>query len=130
MDDYNGPERRKALRVKAEFIVIYRVESPPEIHMWIGNREIHAVMVDLSEIGMAICTDYDIPGETILAIKFTLINLHAERDDRVRVIELTGKVRYSIFLKDNEYRLGIAFMQVSEVNKHAISRFAKTAMKK
>ena len=53
-DTYKGPERRRATRVRAEFIVIYRVDRPMEVRMWIGNREVNAMMLDLSEIGMGI----------------------------------------------------------------------------
>ena len=51
---YKGTERRRATRVRAEFIVIYRVDNPMEVRMWIGNRDVNAKMLDLSEIGMAI----------------------------------------------------------------------------
>ena len=127
-DAYKGPERRRATRVRAEFIVIYRVDRPVEVRMWIGNREVNAMMLDLSEIGMAILTNYDIPASAILLIKFTLINLYAEKNERVRSMEIIGEVRNSFSAEDNEHRLGIAFTKITQEDKYAITGFVKAAM--
>ena len=74
---HKNTEKRKSKRLKAEFIVTYKIDKPVEVHMWISDREVDALMLDLSESGMAILTNYDIPASTTLVIKFTLINLYA-----------------------------------------------------
>ena len=125
---YDGPERRRAPRVRAEFIVIYRVDSPMEVRMWVGNREVNAMMLDLSGLGMAILTDFDIPTLSILSIKFTLINLYAGKQERVRLIEMTGEVRNNALIEKNKYRLGIAFTKITTADKIAIDNFVKMAM--
>lgn len=121
---YSGPERRKTKRVNAEFIVTYKVDSPIEVHMWIGHKEIHAVMINLSEIGMAILTNYDIPTSTLLSIKFTLINLAADIDERVRSMEMTGQVRYNALAKTREHRLGIYFTKIIRADQDTIATFS------
>ena len=114
--------------VRAEFIVIYKVNSPVEVYVWIGKKEINAMMLDLSEHGMAILTKYDLPVSSILFTKFTLINLYADRDERVRSMQITGEVRHNILSENKEHRLGISFTQITKEDKYAIANFVKTAI--
>jgi len=125
---YKGPERRKTPRVKIDFFVVYKVNRPTEANMWIDDKEVNARMIDLSEIGMAILTNCDIPALTILSLKFTLMNLYTDRAERVRTIEIIGEVRYNKLLAENEHRLGISFVQIAEEDKKAIAEFKKMAM--
>jgi c-di-GMP-binding flagellar brake protein YcgR len=124
---YGGPERRSSERIEVKFIVTYQVHRPMQVRMWIGNKEINALMLDLSERGMAILTKHEMPPSSILAIKFTLINLQAKNEQQIRSMEIMGKVLYS-YLADNEHRLGISFMRLAEEDKSAITRFIKAAM--
>ena len=122
---YQGPERRKTPGGKIDFFVIYKVNRPTETNMWIGDREVKSRMIDLSEIGMAILTNYDIPALTTLSMKFTLMNLYSSEGEKIRTIEITGEVRYNKLLEDDEHRLGISFTQISEEDKRAIAEFKK-----
>ena len=125
-EKYSGPERRRHKRIKMSAILIYRVNQPWKLIMFIGDREINALMADLSEAGMAILTDYDIPVLAILSIKFTLINTYAYDDNnRVHAMEMKGEVRNNVLLETKEYRIGINFTQISEQNKRAIADFVK-----
>ena len=123
-------ERRGSPRVKVEFILSYKVDKSPEAQMWIGDREANALMSDLSNNGVAILTDYNIPVSTSLLIKFTLINLYADTEERISTIEVTGEVRSNILSKDNEHRLGIAFTNITQEDKLAISKFVEMTMNK
>ncbi|MGD9015572.1 MAG: PilZ domain-containing protein [Candidatus Omnitrophota bacterium] len=125
---YKGPERRKSPRVKVDFFVVYKVDRPTESNMWIDDKEVKARMIDLSEIGMAILTNCDIPALTILSLKFTLMNLYTDKVERVKTIEIIGEVRYNKLLAKDEYRLGISFVQIAEEDKQAIAEFKKMAM--
>ena len=83
-------------------------------------------MADLSEGGMAILTDYDIPILALLSIKFTLINTYAYDDNnRVHTLEMQGDVCNNVLLETKEYRIGINFTRISEQNKRAIADFIK-----
>ncbi|UCD15801.1 MAG: PilZ domain-containing protein [Candidatus Omnitrophota bacterium] len=119
--------KRKFERVKARFVVSCNMDRSLEMHMWVGNREIDALMLDLSQEGMAILAKYDIPKATVLSIKFTLINVNAD-EDRVRSMEIVGRVRYSISSEKKEYKLGISFIRISKRNKEAIANFVKSEM--
>jgi c-di-GMP-binding flagellar brake protein YcgR len=124
-NSYKGTERRGSKRVKAEFIITYKVNKTVEFHMWIGDSEIKAKMLDLSEKGMSIFTKYNLTKFTILLMKFTLINLHPGSDSRVRSMEITGVVKNSVFTDEKQYRLGISFKKISESDKQAIAKFVE-----
>ena len=96
--------------------------------MWIGNKEVSAMMLDLSGLGIAIVTDYDIPIWSVLSIRFTLINLHTSKEERVRLMEMTGEVRNNVLLGRNKHRLGISFTHIDKKDQYAIDRFVKMTM--
>ena len=126
---YRGPEKRRCPRVKAAFVVTFGVNRPMEVRMLIGNKEIDAVMLDLSKLGMAIVTNYDIPTETIIFMKFTLINPFVKKNERVKSMEVTGEVRNNTLLKKKKHRMGIFFTQISQKEKNAIASFVNSAIK-
>ncbi|MCK5305735.1 MAG: PilZ domain-containing protein [Candidatus Omnitrophica bacterium] len=124
--DYSGPERRENKRVDVSFIIAYRVNKAPTIFMLVGGKEVYALMMDLSEGGMALLTEYEIPVGTELSIKFTLINFEVEKEHRTRVMKITGKVKYCGPSEKEENRLGISFTQIKKEDKAAIANFVKT----
>ena len=125
-DTYESIEKRKFARAKAEFILSYRINKSVEMHMWVGSEEVSAVMLDLSETGMAILTKFNIPVATVLLLKFTLINFSADEDNRLRTIEMSAQVRNNIPQDEGEHRLGIVFTKISKKDKQAITDFVQT----
>ena len=83
-------------------------------------------MSDLSESGMAILTNFDIPISTVLQIKFTLINTNARDEKRIRSIEMSGEVRNNTITDKKIHRLGIKFQHINDADKEAISAFVKS----
>jgi c-di-GMP-binding flagellar brake protein YcgR len=126
----SNKERRKWQRLKVDFTLNYRVDAPLEVRMSIGwDSEVDALMVDLSEGGMAILTNCDIPASSILSINFTLINLSAiEDDERIKTLSITGEVRSNIIIDKTERRLGIKFIQISQKDKEAIGNFVRMTL--
>ncbi len=122
MNPYKGPERRRFERIPVDLTLTYRVHEPLKIRMLIGEREIEAEISDLSEAGMSVVSNYNIPISTILLMKFTLININADKEDR-KIIHIIGEVRYNILLGQAGHRLGISFTDISKENKQAISSF-------
>ena len=123
--EYEGPERRKHKRLKANFIVIYRVRKPVKVIMFIEDKEISAVMLDLSEGGMAILTDYDLSVATVLHTRFTLINIYAHKDARVKSMNIIGEICNNLFIEKTGYRLGIRFVDISKEDQHSIYEFVR-----
>lgn len=123
-NEYPGREKRKSMRLKANFTLIYQVNKPPTVVMNIGyGREIEALMLDLSEGGMAFLTNYDIPVSTVLIIKFTLINRALQGDDRIIKLNMAGIVCYNCLSENEEHRLGIRFTEINEKDKKALADF-------
>ncbi|MFH2137417.1 MAG: PilZ domain-containing protein [Candidatus Omnitrophota bacterium] len=127
-ETFDGTENRQAKRVSVNFIVTYKPDGALIAHMRIGDKlRIIALMVNLSSKGMAIATEYDIPADTVLSIKFTLVNLKSNRDDQVRSMEIIGEVRYNVVWKEMGHRLGILFTNIADADKKAIDEFVELA---
>lgn len=126
--EYSGPERRSSKRVNVDFIVHYSLHRPVEITMGIGSQKIDALMLDLSEEGMSIATNYYLSINTPLFINFTLISDNKVGEDRIRKMVIEGEVisRFAINAdeyRSDEYRLGIQFREIREEDKVAIREF-------
>ena len=127
----SGSDKRASKRLKANFTLYYQVNKPPTVVMNIGyGREIEALMLDLSDGGMAILTNMDIPVDTVLLIKFTLINRALKDDNRIIKVGMTGVVCYNRLLENEEHRLGIQFTNINEQDKKAISEFVRLSAAK
>jgi c-di-GMP-binding flagellar brake protein YcgR len=130
-NEFSAEERRKSRRLKINLTVLYQIDKPLNLRMMIGwNREVSAVMLDLSDSGMSILTEYDIPKSTLLLIKFTLINLGGTVLERIKTMSISGEVRYSLPAEYEQHRLGIQFTNIEEGDKAAIADFVNTALKK
>lgn len=125
---YTGQDRRRFQRLDLNVIVVYRVDEPPLVRIQIGEKEIEASMLNLSEGGMALVTRYNLPAWTVLSIKFTLSRI--DKDGKVVFygpMEIRGEVRSSMPLEKNEFRVGICFTEMSQRDRAEIANFVKTA---
>lgn len=115
-------EKRRFPRVSVQFDLIYKINSPPEVRMRVGEGEIRASTFDISEGGMAIITERQIPYATELEILFHLIF----PDKQTPPIYAVGIVRYNTAMPDGKgYRLGIQFMNIDKNDKQTIADFIK-----
>lgn len=121
--EYGGPERRSSKRIKVDFIVHYSLHRPVEITMGIGSLKIDALMLDLSEGGMSIATNYYLSINTLLFINFILISDAKQGEDRVRKMAIEGEVVGKFAIDGDEYRLGIRFREIRDEDKAAIREF-------
>ncbi len=124
---YSGNDRRRFQRLDLNIAVFCRVTEPPSVCVQVGDKEMEATMLNLSEGGIALLMNYNIPFWTILLIKFTLSKM--DKDGKVKFyapLEIKGEVRSNISLEKNEYRLGIRFMDLDYEDKAAISDFMKS----
>lgn len=119
----SSPENRKFKRSEATFAVVYTIESPFTLRVQIGTREIDGIAKDLSEGGLCLATNYDIPSGAVINMKFKLLNAAALGDqDRSRRFELRGEARYSFYESEKAYRIGIRFLNASEADRDFITR--------
>ncbi len=123
---YSGNDRRRYQRLDLSIIVLYRIDEPVEVRMQLGDKEIEATMLNLSEGGIGLLTNYNIPLWSVLSIKFTLsrMNKHGEVFFQ-GPMEITGEVRSNVMLKEGEHRLGICFTGVDQKDKVEIVKFIK-----
>ena len=118
-----GPENRRHRRSPAAFAVIYTIESPFELRLEIGIREIDGIANDLSLSGLSLMTNYQLPAGAVIRMKFSLVHKGAVLDeDRTRKFELQGEARYSFFGKEKAYRVGIRFLNLSQADRDFIAR--------
>ncbi|MCX5696009.1 MAG: PilZ domain-containing protein [Candidatus Omnitrophica bacterium] len=125
-DGRERPERRKSERIDAAFTLIYNVEKPYALSVSFGLAdEKDALMVNLSDLGVAIITKHNIPVGTQLHIKFNIIDLHLTGEERIRRMDLIGETVSNTAIKDISHRIGIRFDKILEVDKAAIRDFLK-----
>ena len=123
---YDGKERRKSNRLDVAFTLIYSVEKPLSLRIQLGVADdINAFMVNLSDLGMALVTSQDIELLAQLYIKFDLIDLRLEGEERRQHIEMTGEVVSNVATTDGSHRLGIRFDNLSDHDKITLNRFVK-----
>ncbi len=122
----NGQNHRKSARTEAAFTLNYSIEKPFELRVTLGlPDETGALMRDLSDLGAAIITKYDIPLGTFLRVKFNLMNLRLFGEKRMRRIELIAEVVSNSVMPDESHRIGIRFDKISEEDKAAIRDFVQ-----
>jgi c-di-GMP-binding flagellar brake protein YcgR len=128
-----GQNRRRSERIDVAFTLVYSVDNPYALRISLGlTDEVDALMVDLSDLGMAIITKHDIPLGVGLGIRFNIIDLRLTGDERWRKMEITGEVTSNVILPDGKHRvshrIGMRFINISSEDKIAISDFVKRNM--
>ena len=119
-----GLERRKSERIDVAFTLTYSMENSYTLHVSFGlDDSVEAVMVNLSDLGMAIITKHDIPRAAKLYIKFNLINMRLNGDERWRFMKITGEAVSNVALPDGSHRIGIRFNKISAEDSSAIRNF-------
>ena len=115
-------EKRKFKRADASFPVMYSIQSPFQLRLEIGKQEIDGIADDLSQGGLSLLTNYDIPAGAVILIKFRLLSKSGpSHEERSRKFELEGEARHSSFSKENGYRVGIRFVNISQDDRYFIA---------
>lgn len=119
-------ERRKSERLDVAFTLTYNTEKTPVFATIRGLiNGVDSLMLDLSDLGMAITAEDDIPLGTQFYIEFNLINLHLIGDARWRHIKINGVATSDQALSNKSHRIGICFNKISEADKLAIRDYVK-----
>ncbi len=123
--EYAGSERRRFKRVRADFLIVYKVLRPWVVLGLFEDNELIGVMDDISEGGAAMVASHNIPPAANVLVRFSLVDPYAAADDRARTIEITGDVLYNIALESGERRLGVCFTQIAHDDRSAIADYVK-----
>jgi c-di-GMP-binding flagellar brake protein YcgR len=110
---YPGIERRRYKRVPVQFIVSYNVLQPQDAFLFFGDKDIDGATQDISEGGMALVTNRDIPELSLISLNFNL----------TRPMKMQGEVRYNITLGPSNHRLGICFKDIRREDRSVIAKF-------
>jgi c-di-GMP-binding flagellar brake protein YcgR len=122
-------ERRKHKRLKIHLEVAYRIDRPPFARISIGENEIEALALDLSEGGIAILTEHDIPVTSLLSIELFLGNPpHKTGTKTYEAIKTKGKVRSNIVTEKGRHRLGISFEELEEEDRTKVANFVRIGL--
>ncbi len=113
---YSGTERRTNKRMRVNCTVIYRTNQPVDARFALQGEDIHAKMLNISQNGMAIITERDIPIFTVLAMRFTLLKVDVKLVKFSGPMDITGEVRSNESLPGNKHRLGIYFTKMKKVD--------------
>ena len=106
--------RRKAQRQNVAFTLTYGVKKPYTLRVNLGLADdITALMLDLSDSGMAVTTGFNLPQGTQLQLKFNFINLFLTGQERCRRMEIEAEVVSCANLGKENYRIGICFNNIS-----------------
>lgn len=112
---YTGKERRANKRVRMNCTVTYRTDEPVSAHFIMRSKDMQAKMLDISQSGMALITDYDIPVSTMLSMRFTILKVNKEIVTFSGPTEITGEVKSNLPVESNGHRLGICFSGMRKV---------------
>lgn len=125
---YPDGERRQFDRLKVNITVVYQVDKPIKVKMLVGKEEVEAAILDLSEGGISILTEYNIPAYTHLSIEFMLYRLEKATNFKLYAsLRVKGEVKYSFASEGNKYRLGVCFKDLDDESKSMIAKFVKAA---
>lgn len=120
----NNGEKRRFNRLKVNITVNYQVRKPIHVRMLVGEEDVEAITLDLSEGGMAIMTLYDLPVETLISMEFMV---HEEDNSSsfkfYRSIFVQGEVKSNVLMGNNKHRIGISFQKIEESDRTEIARF-------
>jgi c-di-GMP-binding flagellar brake protein YcgR len=125
-----GSDRRKFQRVKVDFSVSYLVREPMEVSMRVEGKKVKTIMFDISEEGMALKSEYDVPLRALLTIDFILEYASKLRGDIMRRMEIEGRIVNKRTLAENMFRYGVHFEKIRQEDREAIVDFVRCFLNK
>lgn len=119
-------EKRKHKRVPVFFAMLYAVKLPIAVRIYVGGLERPAVAQDIGVGGLALLTNFEIPINSLLVVKFTLANEAVLNiQERTHSFELDSQVCYCLPAESGSYRLGVSFVNIVSSESLFISNYIK-----
>lgn len=123
---YEGPERRESARVKTDFPILYEVDPRSRVLLIINRTLFDAIAKNISEGGIAILTNVDLPVDASVNVNLTLYNIkEADLWKRIKRIKVDCRTRYSSPTPDGAYMVGLQFLNLSEEDRRFIANYVK-----
>ena len=115
-------DKRLFRRTPDQFMVSYIVKSPFEVYVQLNGRECDATAYDISEGGLALATNYDIPMKAVIVLRFTLFTPAG-----LRKFQIESEVRYAEPVpSDRSFRLGVRFTSLTPADRAAIVEYVRS----
>lgn len=124
-DRAQNKNRRISERGDAAFVLTYTVQRPYALRVGLGL--VDAIMLNLSDSGMALITKFDLPVGAQLSLNFNLMNLNLSGEKRLKRLEITGIVVSNFGLPKGDYRIGIHFDSLLNEDKDAINNYIRNS---
>lgn len=129
MEENQGGERRQSQRVDVSFWVEASGKAPLIARMIAGGNEIEASVLDLSEGGMAILSNFEIPPASIVSVKFSLLKDPGAPESGYKSVQVDAEVKYDLFVKEKSaFRVGLCFVDIPAPDKEVLSGFVKALL--
>lgn len=118
-----GVERRVYPRAPADFLVAYVLIGPSAQ----PQEEKQGMALDISEGGMALLTNFEIPSSSDAKIRLDLKFDLSLSSGETRAIQVSGEARYCFQLfEEGKWRIGIQFMDLKDEDKKHINDFVRS----
>jgi hypothetical protein len=119
-----GEEKRQFKRVPVSLDMLYMVKLPISVRMFTGGQERPAIAQDISEGGLALSTNFEIPVDALLLLKFAITNdAVMSSEERTHNFELDAQVCYCRPLENGSWRLGVSFVNIVTSERLFISNY-------
>jgi hypothetical protein len=114
-------DKRLFRRVPEQFMALYTVKAPFQTYVNLKGRDCDGTAYDLSEGGVAMATNYDIPIGAVIVLKFTLFGPNGPYR-----LQIESEVRYAEHVDaDNSFRLGVRFLQIPAADRAFLVDYIK-----
>ncbi len=95
-----------------------------QLELMISESKIDAIMGDISQGGLMMLTQYDLPIDSKLSLTCTMVNEAAlYEDDKMKIFEMEGLVRSNRQIKYNEFKIGVEFSNLSQEHQKFLAQF-------
>lgn len=113
-------EKRKFKRKQITLVVTYHDNMVLGMQVRRGKSEYSATMIDISEEGMALLTDMNLPKGAMMTVKFSLAD---KKDQAPKIALLTAKVMNAAPAGQGRFRVGIQFQDLNKENRERLKAF-------
>jgi uncharacterized protein YndB with AHSA1/START domain len=125
-DDFSGKDRRQHPRAEEAFAVYYNLKLALPVNMIMGQQEYPAIAVDISEGGIGLDMDRPLPAQTLVMLRFELINNYATHEEhRCLRFKLEAEVRHSEPTERKRFRVGVQFLKITPQERQFIAVFIR-----
>jgi len=119
-------DKRKYQRYGCNMTVWCKVQEPQDVRTQFADREIEATALNVSEAGVGLLSDQQIPKHSMISLTLVMFKGNSEGEVRgQKPLQFQGTVCYSqpAMDEENKFRLGVSFTSVPQDYREQLSNF-------